>query len=144
MPSTHHEIDVQEPALQMLGELLYWLLGAMAGCVLGVAAGLLAARLMRRLHVHYGWATASVLLVLAARGALGAQATLGLLLASPCALARGRRWHREDLQAGEDLAEAAAGRLGPLGAMKTSASGCSRTRGLARGATCARGWSCWT
>ena len=47
----------------------------------------------------------------------GVTATLGT--AALCATVRGRRWHREDVEAGADLAEIAAGRRGPLDALRS-------------------------
>ena len=73
-------------------------------------------------HLHWSWAAAALALVLLARAALaGAAATLGIAALS--AAVRGRRWHREDLEAGADLAEIAAERTTPLDGLRAGIHG---------------------
>jgi Type IV secretion-system coupling protein DNA-binding domain len=98
-----------EAVLEQLG---HWLSGAVAHCTLGVALGILAARFMRRRHLHWSWATgAPALLLLVKPGLKGMAFTL--TLAALFASVRGRRWHREDVEAGADLAELAGSRRTP-------------------------------
>jgi hypothetical protein len=85
---------------------------------LGLLLGLLAARVMRQRHLHWSWAAGGCVSVLLARSPLGGYAPI--LAASTLATAvRGRRWHREDLEAGADLAEVARKRRHPLDALRT-------------------------
>lgn len=93
--------------------LLQWLVGAAEHLAIGLVLGLLAARAMRRLHLHWSWAAGACLLVLLAHAALPG-AALTLLAATLVAAVRGHRWHGEDLQAGADLASIAAERTTPL------------------------------
>ncbi len=116
-PSTTSSPDQGIDPLAPLGQLLDRLAGATVHAVLGALLGLLAARLMRRWHLHWSWATVAFALVVLVRSVLsGSAAVLGL--AALVAAARGRRWHREDLQSGSDLAELAADRWSPLDALR--------------------------
>jgi hypothetical protein len=83
----------------------------------GIVLGLVAAPLMRHRHLHWSWAAAAFALIIAARGALGPLAPT-LATAALTATVRGRRWHREDLEAGADLTDIARERLTPLGALR--------------------------
>ena len=58
------------------------------------------------------------MLVVLARAVLGGGLTFTLGTAALCATVRGRRWHREDVEAGADLADVAAMRRGPLDALR--------------------------
>jgi type IV secretory pathway TraG/TraD family ATPase VirD4 len=102
--------------------------------LIGALLGLFAARLMRRRHLHWSWAAGAFALVLIARSALAGLA--GPLAAATLAAAvRGRRWQREDLQAGADLAEIAARRTTLLDGLHDGAHGVLSwlvSRGLAR------------
>jgi hypothetical protein len=81
--------------------------------ILGLALGVLAARAMRARHLHWSWA-AGVLAVCVVARPLHGGPTLTIATASLIASWRGRRWHREDLDAGADLAEIAVRRTRPL------------------------------
>ena len=117
-PLAPHEPDPLAP----LEHLSQWLVGTTVHIVIGVLLGLLAARLMRRWHLHWSWAGGAFALVVLARTALaGGAATLGV--AALGAAARGRRWHGEDLQAGADLAEIAAKRTTPLDGLRAGVHG---------------------
>jgi len=115
MPSIHAATEPRESVLNALRELLHLLGLATIACALGVALGFASARAMRRRHVHYIWAAAPLALSVLAHGVLGGEPALVLAVGALCALARGRRWHREDVQAGGDLADVAEARVGPLG-----------------------------
>jgi type IV secretory system conjugative DNA transfer VirD4/TraG family protein/helicase HerA-like protein len=106
--------------LAPLGQLAHWLTSTTLHVALGALLGLLGARLMRHRHLHWSWAAVALAFVVPVRPLLGGSATvLGLTLF--VAAARGRRWHREDLQAGSDLAALAADRWSPLDALRSGA-----------------------
>jgi hypothetical protein len=100
------------------GQLGRWLVGTTVHVMLGLALGIVAARLMRAKHLHWSWAATGLLLVVLARPALGSW-TVTLGVAALGATVWGRRWHREDIDAGTDLAEIAAGRRGPLDMLRS-------------------------
>jgi type IV secretory pathway TraG/TraD family ATPase VirD4 len=117
--SPSNELSPQQgiDPLAPLEQLVQWLAGATVHVVLGVLLGLLGARLMRGWHLHWSWAATAFVLILLTRAALaGFTATLGVAML--LATARSRRWHREDRQAGADLAELAAARWSPLDALR--------------------------
>src|SRR5580704_2606471 len=118
MSSSHEAtLNRETDPLTPLEHLVQWLVGATVHVALGVLLGLLAARVMRHRHLHWSWAAGAFALVLLARAVLaGSAATLGI--ATLGAAVRGRRWHGEDLQAGADLAEIAAGRTTPLDGLR--------------------------
>src|SRR5947209_15223532 len=101
--------------LAPIGELVHWLAVATAEVALGVVVGRMGARAMRRLNLHWAWALAGLVPVVTMHRTL-AGAGPALAAATLAAAKRGRRWHRDDLQAGCDLAAAADRRLTPLGA----------------------------
>jgi hypothetical protein len=106
-PESH--IDPVAPVEQ----LIHSLVGTGVKVALGLTAGLMAARLMRALRLHWSWAAGALLLVVFARAELGLSAT-ALALGAVGAAAWGRRWHREDIDEGKDLREAALARRTPL------------------------------
>jgi hypothetical protein len=106
--------------LAPLTELVGWLTSTTLHILIGLAAGMFAARLMRHHHLRWTWAVAPFALLVLARSVLAGWA-LTLESAALCAVVRGRHWHREDLMAGGDLAEIAARRRGPLAALRTLA-----------------------
>jgi TraM recognition site of TraD and TraG/Helicase HerA, central domain len=99
-------------------QFLQRLLGAAEHVGEGVVLGLLAAPLMRHRHLHWSWAAAAFALILAARGALGPLAST-LATAALTAAVRGRRWHREDHEAGADLTDIARERFTPLDGLRS-------------------------
>jgi type IV secretory pathway TraG/TraD family ATPase VirD4 len=91
---------------------LGWLLRQTIAATLGLAAGLLAARLMRRGGLHWSWATVALAAVLLAAPDLeGAWLTAGA--GALVAAVSGRRRHRQEEMDGADLAASAAARLTP-------------------------------
>jgi type IV secretory pathway TraG/TraD family ATPase VirD4 len=86
--------------------------------VLGVAIGLIAVRLMHHRHLRWTWAASGLAVAVLVRPVLGG---LGwsLSIAALCATVRGRRWHREEIDAGADLAKIADNRRGPSDALGT-------------------------
>jgi conjugal transfer pilus assembly protein TraD len=102
---------------QPFEQLARWLLGTTVDCLLGLLAGMLLARLLRRRHLHWSWAATSFVGVLLTQSSLGAETpTVGV--AALAATVWG--WHREDIAAGADLARLAAHRRGPLDLIRAS------------------------
>ena len=89
--------------------------------VLGILIGLIAVRLMHHRHLRWTWAASAFGVDVIAAPVLGGGASWTLGIAALCAAVRGRRWHREEVQAGADLAELAADRRGPVDALRTLA-----------------------
>jgi conjugal transfer pilus assembly protein TraD len=94
-------------------EFLHWVLSTGLHLAVGVLLGSLATRWMRSRHLHWTWAAGALAALILARPDLGG-ATLTLAVAALLATVRGRRWHREDVEAGADLADLAARRKRPL------------------------------
>jgi hypothetical protein len=119
MPSSRHtnELTTINPLAPPI-ELIGWLASTTLHILIGLAGGMLAARLIRYRRLHWTWAAVALVPLVLIRGALPGW-TLTLDTAALCAAVRGRRWHCEDLIAGGDLAEAASERCGLLGATRT-------------------------
>jgi hypothetical protein len=114
MPFVGDAITAAQSPVGLAGEALGLFTGAVALCALGLLLGGVAARAMRAARIHHNCAGAALAGVLLLHPLTGGGATLVLATASLCAFRRARRWHREDLDAGEDLARAAHERRGPL------------------------------
>jgi type IV secretory pathway TraG/TraD family ATPase VirD4 len=89
-----------------------------AGIVLGLGLGMVVARAMRARGLHWSWLLGAVVAPLWLHSMLGRWLPV-MLAASVGALLRSRRWQREDLDAGVDLARAARLRTGPVDALLT-------------------------
>lgn len=113
MPSSNAFPESEGDPQAVIGQLAHWLLTATVHCAIGAVLGMLMARLMRSRHLHWSWAAGGLALLLLARPGLGGAAFI-LAVAGLLATIRSRRWHREDLEAGADLAELAAARRAPL------------------------------
>jgi hypothetical protein len=112
MPSSHVVHEGAVDPLATVAEFLHWLIATIVHLTLGLALGALAARLMCSRHLHWSWAAGALaLLVMVSPSLAGWTSTLAL--AAVFATVRGRRWHREDLQAGGDLADLAGHRWAP-------------------------------
>jgi hypothetical protein len=107
--------------LEPIDQLAHWLTAAAVHGVIGVAIGLIAVRLMHHRHLRWTWAPTALGVDVLAAPVLGGGASWTLGIAALCAAVRGRRWHHEEVQAGADLAELAAGRRGPVDALRTLA-----------------------
>ena len=116
-PSNEHTLNQPTEPLAPLEHFFQWLVGTTVHVAVGVLLGLLAARLMRRWHLHWSWAAGAFALVLLARTMLAGDAAT-LAAAALAGAVCGRRWHGEDLQAGADLAEIAAERTTPLDGLR--------------------------
>ena len=104
--------------LEPIEQLAHWLTAAAVHGVLGVVIGLIAVRLMHHRHLRWTWAATALGVDVLAGPVLGGL-TWPLGIAALCATVRGHRWHREEVEAGADLAELAASRRGPLDALRT-------------------------
>jgi TraM recognition site of TraD and TraG/Type IV secretion-system coupling protein DNA-binding domain len=114
--------------LEPLEQLAHRLLDTTTHVILGLLVGLAVAHLMRRRHLHWSWVAGGPGLALLAYPALGDVAiTLGV--ATLGATVHGRRWQREDLSAGLDLAELAVQRHKPLDALRAVVRLLARHRG---------------
>src|SRR4051794_10020022 len=93
------------------------LLAAGGRIALAVALGLLAASVIRRRRLHWSWTAPALVTALVAEPIVGPGGGLAIVA---CAIAavRARRRHREDLEAGADLARSARARLTPLDAAR--------------------------
>jgi Type IV secretion-system coupling protein DNA-binding domain len=118
MRSSNAFLEGENDPEAVLGQLVHWLSSAVVHCTLGVALGILAARFMRSRHLHWSWAASGFALLLLAKPGLEGMA-FTLALAALFASVRGRRWHREDVETGADLAELAGGRRTPLDLLRT-------------------------
>jgi len=118
MPSSNQFSESGVDPMAPIEQLLQWLLGTAVHCTLGLSIGMLIARMLRSRHLHWSWATVGLAaIVLVPVSVAGSPWTL--LIAGFSASVWGRRWHREDLDAGADLARLAARRLGPLDMLRT-------------------------
>jgi type IV secretory pathway TraG/TraD family ATPase VirD4 len=119
MPSSDsspgHDLDPLAPIVQLLDRLAHMTVDV----ALGLAVGMILARLMRRSHLHWSWAAAGFAVVaLATRSVLaGLTSTAGATMLG--ATLWGRRWHQHDVAAGADLATIAAGRRGPIDLLRS-------------------------
>ena len=107
-PSPEPGIDPLAP----LEQLSRWLFAATMHIVIGLVIGMVTARLLRSRHLHWSWAAPALVLSALVYPFAGLTSVLGVAALS--ALRWGRRWHREDLEAGSDLAVIAASRQGPV------------------------------
>jgi hypothetical protein len=101
-----------ESPLVPIAQLAHWLAALAFHLLFGLAAGALVARLMRAKGIHWGWAaiaSPAIYLLRVELHGLGSALLFTVLTATWHA----RRWHRSDLDAGADLAEAAARRRSP-------------------------------
>lgn len=120
MRSSNAALEPQADPLAPVHQVANWLLGTTTHVLIGLLIGLLAARLMRSRHLHWSWAAAGLTsVVLVGHAFTGSISTP--LVATASATAWSRRWHREDLEAGGDLAAIAARRRGPLDALRLAA-----------------------
>ena len=93
------------------------LLAAGGRLALACALGVLAAKTIRRRRLHWSWAPFALMLALVASPVLGRAGDLAIV-AGVVAAIRARRRHRDDLEAGADLARAARARITPLDAAR--------------------------
>ena len=99
--------------LAPLGELLHWSVAAAGQLAGGIVVALVLARVMRARQLHWSWALAGLACVVIASPLFAGTATVLGIAAAGAALL-GRRWQREDIESGRDLAQMAAARRRPL------------------------------
>jgi hypothetical protein len=113
--------------LAPLERLAGWLMDTTLEIALGLLIGMIAARVLRRRHLHWSWAASGLAFPALAKPALGSSA-IALSVAALSAIVWGWHWHREDLDAGADLAKIAAGRWLPSDALRSLAHWARRRR----------------
>jgi conjugal transfer pilus assembly protein TraD len=122
MPSSSNQSPEPTPGslnpLEPLEKLAHWLTLAVVHGLLGMAIGLTCAWMMHRRHLRWSWGPIGFVVVILARPLLGG-ATSVLAIAALSATRQSRRWHREEIEAGADLAEIADARRGPSDALRT-------------------------
>jgi hypothetical protein len=92
-------------------------LDALLPLLAAILLGALAAKALRRRHLHWSWAPVAALVALALAPVFGAAAQLAALAAA-WATVRARRRHRNEIDAGADLGLAARGRVTPIAAAR--------------------------
>ena len=120
MPSSNQVPEQRVDPLMPAERLVHWLSAPTVHVAVGLVLGLIVARQMRRRHLHWSWAAGAVALVVLARQSLGCSALIAAV-AALCAALRGRRWHRQDIDAGSDLTEIAALRRRPWDLLSAAA-----------------------
>ena len=100
--------------------LAHWLANTTAPVALAALIGIAAARLLRERGLHWSWAAGVLLAAGLLRSTLASLAPV-VIMAALCTMMRARRSHREDLEAGADLADAAARRRRPVDLLRTAA-----------------------
>ena len=118
MPQTTAFPEPEADPLLPLRELAHWLVGTTVHIALGLVLGMVAARLLRRGNLHWSWAGSALALIVAARRSFSSL-TSPAAVAALGALIWSRRWHREDVEAGSDLALLAARRRGPFDLLRS-------------------------
>lgn len=124
MPSLTHTskpITTQmKPAdlVAQLVPLLQWLASTTFHLAIGLVLGLLAARTMRSRQLHWTWAAFALGGVLLVWPLIGDGLAFTFVMATLGATVRGSRWHREDLEAGADLAGLAVRRSRPFDVLR--------------------------
>jgi hypothetical protein len=117
MPSAKRspESEVNPPA--PAEHLAHWLVQTTMHTVLGLTIGMIAARVLRRRHLHWSWAGVGLAWAALAHALLaGLSTTVGIATLSAALV--GRRWHRHDVASGADLAKLATARSTPVGLLR--------------------------
>jgi type IV secretory pathway TraG/TraD family ATPase VirD4 len=127
MPSVNRSPEPEANPLAPLEQLANWLASTTVHVAVGLALGMIAARMMRRLHLHWSWSAAGLALLALIRP-IFAGATAPLEVAAASATVWSRRWHRQDMETGCDLAEIAARRRGPVDLLRSLAHGVALAR----------------
>ncbi len=110
-------LSTADAAAQLLPQEAHELFASGGRIVLAFALGAVGASVLRRRRLHWSWAPFVLVLALLAEPVLGKSGSV-VILAGAVATLRARRRHRDDLEAGADLARAARARLTPLDAAR--------------------------
>ena len=113
MPYRTQTGDPGAEAARSLAHAVQTLLDKGLEVAIAVALGSLCARWLRRRGLHWSWAIAAAAPVLLLDTLLG-PLTAAILIALGTAAVRGRRWHHDDIDAGQDLGRIAHRRLTPV------------------------------
>ena len=134
MSPTYESPEGGPNPLAPLEELFHWLASTTLHVALGIALGWGVARLMRSHQLSWTWAAAALPVWLIVQPLLG---SFGLTfgVAALAAASRGRRWRREDIQAGGDLAQIVRSFQGPLDAVRALNGKAAVRRLLSHGAS---------
>lgn len=119
MAPSHLSLQSASP-FAPIESLAHWLTHTIAPVALGALIGIAAARLLRARGLHWSWAAGVLLAAGLLRSTLASLAPV-LITAALCTTMRSRRSHREDLEAGSDLAAAAARRRRPVDLLHAAA-----------------------
>jgi hypothetical protein len=122
--------------LAPLGQFAHHVAGIGIEIAVGLAIAAIAARLLRARQLHWSWAALAALLVGLLHSPLEPFTPMLACAALGTAI-RSRRWHKEDLESGVDLAEIAARRRAPVDLLRSVANIVALHR-LRRGQT--HGW----
>ncbi len=113
----HANVALTEPA--RLAHDLHSTLSGGVLWILALLAGAFIARSLRAKGLHWSWPLPVLFLALLAGPTHGAASSPAAITAL-CAAIRGRRWHREDLHSGGDLAALARSRPTPLSVLRSA------------------------
>jgi hypothetical protein len=102
-----------------LAQLAHWLVGVGIELTVGLLIGAIVARVLRARQLHWSWAALAAVLVGVLRAPLGPLVPV-LACITLTATRRSRRWHKEDLDAGVDLAELASRRRAPTDLLRSA------------------------
>jgi type IV secretory pathway TraG/TraD family ATPase VirD4 len=119
-----HTLDPLGPVAEMADRIAQ----TTVNVLLGLVAGMVIARLMRRAHLHWSWAAAGLFVAVLASGSVLACLTSTVGVAILSATRWGRRWHLHDITVGADLATIAAARRSPIDLFRSCAAGASLRR----------------
>jgi hypothetical protein len=138
MSPTYESPEGGSNPFAQLGESLHWMASTTLHVALGILLGWGVARLMRSHQLSWTWAGTAFVVWLIARPLFGS-VTLTIGAAALAAASRSRRWGREDLEAGGDLAQIVRGFQGPLDAVRALNAKAAVRRLLNRGASWFKG-----
>jgi type IV secretory pathway TraG/TraD family ATPase VirD4 len=109
-----------ESPLAPLGQFAHWVAWVGIELTVGLLIGAIVARVLRAKHLHWSWPALAAILVGVLHAPLGSL-TPALACIALTATRRSRRWHKEDLEAGADLAEVARRRSAPIDLLRSAA-----------------------
>jgi type IV secretory pathway TraG/TraD family ATPase VirD4 len=117
-------VDPLAPVAHLAGGVAHVAVEVALGWVIGTALAVL----MRQAQLRWSWAATGLVIVVLAEHSPEATATSTLSITMLTATLLGRRWHRQDVVAGADLAAIAAERRGPTAVLRSCAGSASLYR----------------